>query len=122
MVKYNYWFILTTAIALCHNVTPMYDDESTSTMPDTSDQIEADQLQHKQSVTYQASSPDEVSIGEEKQRHGRGVGPNVKEVLFSNTRITVKMTVTQIKCLLRMLLSTQTWSSLNVYRNGRKSN
>ena len=45
------------AIALCHNVTPVYDavDASDSEQSDT----EADQ-QSQQRVTYQASSPDEV--------------------------------------------------------------
>ena len=48
------------AIALCHNVTPMFDDDNTSNVDQACDEIEADQLQRKQSVTYQASSPDEV--------------------------------------------------------------
>ena len=45
------------ALALCHNVTPVYDDESSE---ETSLQVEADQ-QSQQKVVYQASSPDEVS-------------------------------------------------------------
>lgn len=49
------------AIALCHNVTPMYDDEAPS---EEFYEIEADQQQIHGSgkVTYQASSPDEVRL------------------------------------------------------------
>ncbi|ELT89087.1 hypothetical protein CAPTEDRAFT_193806 [Capitella teleta] len=43
------------AIALCHNVTPVQDDD------EQSDQPEADQLED-QEVNYQASSPDEVAL------------------------------------------------------------
>ncbi|KAK6186527.1 hypothetical protein SNE40_008550 [Patella caerulea] len=46
------------AIALCHNVTPVYEDVTTN---DTSHETEADQ-QIQQKVTYQASSPDEVAL------------------------------------------------------------
>lgn len=45
------------AIALCHNVTPVYEDQENS---DSSSETEVDQ-QTKQTVNYQASSPDEVS-------------------------------------------------------------
>jgi len=47
------------AIALCHNVTPVYEDSD----PDEIDldQPEADQ-QIDRHVTYQASSPDEVCV------------------------------------------------------------
>ena len=44
------------AIALCHNVTPVYEDSDVG-----SDQTEADQ-QIQQTVVYQASSPDEVIL------------------------------------------------------------
>jgi phospholipid-translocating ATPase len=44
------------ALALCHNVTPVYEDVEDGASSET----EADQ-QIKQEVTYQASSPDEVS-------------------------------------------------------------
>ena len=44
------------AIALCHNVTPVYEDQGDV---DTASETEADQQSH-QTVTYQASSPDEV--------------------------------------------------------------
>ncbi|KAJ8302841.1 hypothetical protein KUTeg_019237 [Tegillarca granosa] len=46
------------AIALCHNVTPVYDEQQNG---DASYEIEADQ-QSQQTVTYQASSPDEVAL------------------------------------------------------------
>ncbi|GFO25333.1 phospholipid-transporting ATPase [Plakobranchus ocellatus] len=52
------------AIALCHNVTPVFDSapvSSNSSSPVRSDDTEADQ-QLKQSVTYQASSPDEIAL------------------------------------------------------------
>ncbi|XP_064640226.1 probable phospholipid-transporting ATPase IIB isoform X2 [Lineus longissimus] len=45
------------ALALCHNVTPVYEDVEDSANSET----EADQ-QIKQEVTYQASSPDEVAL------------------------------------------------------------
>lgn len=45
------------AIALCHNVTPVFDESQNSDVK--SEDTEADQ-QLKQRVTYQASSPDEV--------------------------------------------------------------
>ncbi|KAK3086037.1 hypothetical protein FSP39_012460 [Pinctada imbricata] len=45
------------AIALCHNVTPVYEDTDGA----TSDETEADQQSH-QTVVYQASSPDEVAL------------------------------------------------------------
>lgn len=44
------------ALALCHNVTPVYEDGS----EDAALQAEADQ-QSQQTVVYQASSPDEVN-------------------------------------------------------------
>ncbi|XP_071038422.1 probable phospholipid-transporting ATPase IIA isoform X3 [Parasteatoda tepidariorum] len=52
------------ALALCHNVTPVYDEDTVSI--DTSGEnkdcdTEADQ-QSKQSFVYQASSPDEVAL------------------------------------------------------------
>lgn len=50
------------AIALCHNVTPVYEAAETSESSEQSD-TEADQ-QSQQRVTYQASSPDEVPICE----------------------------------------------------------
>lgn len=43
------------AIALCHNVTPVYEDDEEV----DSDYTEADR-QSRQTVVYQASSPDEV--------------------------------------------------------------
>ncbi|KAL4235196.1 ATP synthase subunit 9 [Mactra antiquata] len=46
------------ALALCHNVTPVYDDSKSE---ETSLQVEADQ-QSQQTVVYQASSPDEVAL------------------------------------------------------------
>lgn len=46
------------ALALCHNVTPVYEEEQTE---DVSLQVEADQ-QSQQTVVYQASSPDEVAL------------------------------------------------------------
>lgn len=46
------------ALALCHNVTPVYDETKSE---ETSFQVEADQ-QSLQTVVYQASSPDEVSL------------------------------------------------------------
>lgn len=46
------------ALALCHNVTPVYDEEQPEEM---ALQIEADQ-QSQQTVVYQASSPDEVAL------------------------------------------------------------
>ncbi|CAL4060980.1 unnamed protein product, partial [Meganyctiphanes norvegica] len=45
------------AIALCHNVTPVYENGANSAM----DEAEAD-IQAMQNVTYQAASPDEVSL------------------------------------------------------------
>ncbi len=44
------------AIALCHNVTPVYEEED----DEENLEVEADQ-QFQQKVVYQASSPDEVS-------------------------------------------------------------
>ena len=44
------------AIALCHNVTPVYESDDDD---DDNYEIEADQ-QFQQKVVYQASSPDEV--------------------------------------------------------------
>ncbi|GFS05805.1 phospholipid-transporting ATPase [Elysia marginata] len=52
------------AIALCHNVTPVFESapaSSNSSSPTRNDDTEADQ-QLKQSVTYQASSPDEIAL------------------------------------------------------------
>lgn len=52
------------AIALCHNVTPVFESapsSSNSSSPSRNDDTEADQ-QLKQSVTYQASSPDEIAL------------------------------------------------------------
>jgi len=46
------------ALALCHNVTPVFEDDP---QEETSLQIEADQ-QSQQTVVYQASSPDEVAL------------------------------------------------------------
>ncbi|XP_060556239.1 probable phospholipid-transporting ATPase IIB isoform X2 [Ruditapes philippinarum] len=46
------------ALALCHNVTPVFDDDKSE---ETSLQVEADQ-QSQQTVVYQASSPDEVAL------------------------------------------------------------
>lgn len=47
------------AIALCHNVTPVFEESTNGDIKN--DDTEADQ-QLKQKVTYQASSPDEVSL------------------------------------------------------------
>ncbi|RUS73851.1 hypothetical protein EGW08_018395 [Elysia chlorotica] len=52
------------AIALCHNVTPVFEStpaSSNTSSPSRNDDTEADQ-QLKQSVTYQASSPDEIAL------------------------------------------------------------
>ncbi|XP_076448860.1 putative phospholipid-transporting ATPase IIB isoform X2 [Babylonia areolata] len=46
------------AIALCHNVTPVYEEDETS---EAGQATEADQ-HSQQSVSYQASSPDEVAL------------------------------------------------------------
>lgn len=46
------------ALALCHNVTPVYEDSENS---EAGYETEADQ-QIQQEVVYQASSPDEVSV------------------------------------------------------------
>ena len=46
------------AIALCHNVTPVYENENGM---DNSSETEVDQQSH-QKVVYQASSPDEVNF------------------------------------------------------------
>ena len=46
------------AIALCHNVTPVYDEDENS---EAAQAPEADQ-HSQQAVSYQASSPDEVSF------------------------------------------------------------
>lgn len=45
------------AIALCHNVTPVYESRG----PDSTDQAEAEQNYEDACRTYQAASPDEVS-------------------------------------------------------------
>ncbi|WAR13438.1 ATP9B-like protein [Mya arenaria] len=47
-----------TALALCHNVTPVYEDKNEET---AALQTEAD-MQSQQTVVYQASSPDEVAL------------------------------------------------------------
>ncbi|CAL1541081.1 unnamed protein product [Lymnaea stagnalis] len=47
------------AIALCHNVTPVYEESGNGDVKN--DDTEADQ-QLKQKVTYQASSPDEIAL------------------------------------------------------------
>ncbi|KAK7086284.1 ATP synthase subunit 9 [Halocaridina rubra] len=44
------------AIALCHNVTPVYEENSGSPVEESGD------IQSPRSVTYQASSPDEVAL------------------------------------------------------------
>ncbi|KAK3707412.1 hypothetical protein RRG08_034469 [Elysia crispata] len=52
------------AIALCHNVTPVFESmpaSSNTSSPTRNDDTEADQ-QLKQSVSYQASSPDEIAL------------------------------------------------------------
>ena len=46
------------AVALCHNVTPVYENSGSSEV--CGDDTEADQ-QFNQRVSYQASSPDEVN-------------------------------------------------------------
>ena len=45
------------ALALCHNVTPVYEDDSNPPTEDAEVDIHA-----RQNVTYQASSPDEVAL------------------------------------------------------------
>lgn len=45
------------ALALCHNVTPVYEDNTEG----IESVAEADQINHS-NFTYQASSPDEVSF------------------------------------------------------------
>jgi phospholipid-translocating ATPase len=47
------------AIALCHNVTPVYEAVAESLEGSEQSDTEADQ-QSQQRVSYQASSPDEV--------------------------------------------------------------
>ena len=54
------------AIALCHNVTPVYEDENNA------DATEADQ-HSQQSVSYQASSPDEVGMFVFSSRKAHGI-------------------------------------------------
>ena len=49
------------AIALCHNVTPVYETTGEQTEDEEIELTEADQ-QSQQQVTYQASSPDEVTF------------------------------------------------------------
>jgi phospholipid-translocating ATPase len=49
------------AIALCHNVTPVYESADGSEVASEQSDTEADQ-QSQQRVTYQASSPDEVAL------------------------------------------------------------
>jgi len=51
------------ALALCHNVTPVYEDEEGDEAGE-SDIPEADQAVQSGKVTYQASSPDEVALVE----------------------------------------------------------
>jgi len=51
------------ALALCHNVTPVYEDEEGEDAGE-SDIPEADQAVQSGKVTYQASSPDEVALVE----------------------------------------------------------
>ena len=48
------------AIAVCHNVTPVYDAGSDSSESSEQSDTEVDQ-QSQQRVSYQASSPDEVN-------------------------------------------------------------
>ena len=47
-------------LALCHNVTPMYEKDGGEVCEQEQSDTEADQQIH-QRVNYQASSPDEVS-------------------------------------------------------------
>ncbi|XP_078608479.1 putative phospholipid-transporting ATPase IIB isoform X1 [Branchiostoma floridae x Branchiostoma japonicum] len=49
------------ALALCHNVTPVYESEEEENEAVEADQVEADQEGDK-TITYQASSPDEVAL------------------------------------------------------------
>jgi len=53
------------AIAVCHNVTPVYEAGAGSDSSDSSEQsdTEVDQ-QSQQRVSYQASSPDEVYVND----------------------------------------------------------
>lgn len=54
------------AIALCHNVTPVY--ESRASVTGETEYAEADQDLSDENRTYQASSPDEVSRPLEESR------------------------------------------------------
>jgi len=49
------------AIAVCHNVTPVYEGDSGTSETSEHSDTEVDQ-QSQQRVSYQASSPDEVRI------------------------------------------------------------
>lgn len=49
-----------TAIALCHNVTPVYESRASTT--GETEYAEVDQDFSDENRTYQASSPDEVSL------------------------------------------------------------
>lgn len=75
------------ALALCHNVTPVYEDSENS---EAGYETEADQ-QIQQEVVYQASSPDEVSVRQRLIVSKRGFvcqteALNVKERLFVSDR------------------------------------
>lgn len=50
------------ALALCHNVTPVYENTEGSDDGSVTSDAEADQHVANQSVNYQASSPDEVAL------------------------------------------------------------
>ena len=54
------YYFFEKAIALCHNVTPVYESEEQND-DEEYELTEADQ-QSQQQVTYQASSPDEACI------------------------------------------------------------
>ena len=69
------------AIALCHNVTPVYEDDDDVNSDDT----EADR-QSRQTVVYQASSPDEVnSFYTPAPRRGRGI------YCFTSVRLSFRL-------------------------------
>lgn len=57
------------AVALCHNVTPVYEARSTAGETEVA---EADQDFSDDNRTYQASSPDEVSCQKPRPRQARG--------------------------------------------------
>lgn len=59
------------ALALCHNVTPVYESAEPSDSGSITSEVEADQhIQIEKVVSYQASSPDEVALVQWTQEVG----------------------------------------------------